>query len=818
MCDQNLEVFKTVYKAIETCERKSYASETVECNLFFKNNPDGTPRWFWPSPVSKPVFLKFYNASTFKAKLVVTIIKILFKLKLQSFFASGNKTVQLNSKDFKIFLELIGDDWSLFTGTAGVNRSALFHGKKTFYKIPVGEHATALLLNEYDNLKKISGNKFSTLQIPAATFHANVLQLTDVAANGRRVNMLREIHWKAFAEITSVNKRRVSIKSLDWWNAIDDKLSKLNDERISKSFLQNLLQLKASINASTEIEASFCHGDFTPWNMFVKNNQLALIDWELAEKSMPVFFDIFHFIYQQASLVDHCSYNEIIARLQQAFSNPVAKNIISKNVVDVELHHKLYLLFIITYYTNKYAQQANWHPQVKMSFDCWNNALNKILVESDIAHQRKLLLNDIFDFLSDKKYAALKWLCNHPSELSETSDIDICVTKHVRNQLKNFLQQHVCAKNVHEKRKSFMSSFTILLNDGSIVCIDTILSFKRKSIVMLDAKLLIETASINKYGIKIPSVEQDFSYMWLFYLLNNASVPERYQQHYDNLCIEQSMQLNDRLLWKKKLGIDRYQEFYMYNIKTKNIVVDELKEMKMNKGINKILNHINYVIDTVKDNFYKKGFIITFSGVDGAGKSTVIEKVRYSIEKKYRRKVVVLRHRPAVLPMLSAWKEGRKAAEQKAAERLPRQGNNNKFLSSLIRFAYYYADYLVGQFVVQFKYVLRGYIVLYDRYYFDFINDGKRSNIQLPRWFTKSLYALLLKPSYNFFLYADANTILQRKKELDKHTITILTTQYLNLFQQLNRYHLSSKYIPIENADLPQTLEIIFQHVKQKTV
>jgi thymidylate kinase len=107
---------------------------------------------------------------------------------------------------------------------------------------------------------------------------------------------------------------------------------------------------------------------------------------------------------------------------------------------------------------------------------------------------------------------------------------------------------------------------------------------------------------------------------------------------------------------------------------------------------------------------------------------------------------------------------------------------------------------------------------LYDRYYFDFIQDGKRSNIVLPYWLTRSWYALLLKPSYNFFLYAEAETILQRKKELDKRTILELTRNYLRLFVSLGKTYRHSKYIAIRNEQLPETLQTIFEHIKAKTV
>lgn len=39
------------------------------------------------------------------------------------------------------------------------------------------------------------------------------------------------------------------------------------------------------------------HGDFTPWNMLVKDGEYRLIDWEMADER-PLGYDLFYFIYQ----------------------------------------------------------------------------------------------------------------------------------------------------------------------------------------------------------------------------------------------------------------------------------------------------------------------------------------------------------------------------------------------------------------------------------------------------------------------------------------------------------------------------------------
>ena len=42
---------------------------------------------------------------------------------------------------------------------------------------------------------------------------------------------------------------------------------------------------------------STAHGDFTPWNIYIEQDKLVMIDWELFETQMPALYDVFHFVY-----------------------------------------------------------------------------------------------------------------------------------------------------------------------------------------------------------------------------------------------------------------------------------------------------------------------------------------------------------------------------------------------------------------------------------------------------------------------------------------------------------------------------------------
>lgn len=206
--------------------------------------------------------------------------------------------------------------------------------------------------------------------------------------------------------------------------------------------------------------------------------------------------------------------------------------------------------------------------------------------------------------------------------------------------------------------------------------------------------------------------------------------------------------------------------------------------------------------------------ILTFSGVDGAGKTTILNEVKSVLENDYGLKVVELRQRPSILPILSSIKYGKKKAEQKTLEVLPRSGSNTSRVSSYIRFFYYLSDYVFGQWIVYFRHTLRGHVLLYDRYYFDYIADPKRANIIVNKQFATFFYKLIIKPDVNIFLYASPEIILQRKQELDRAAISQLTENYKEVFCAMDACE-SGKYVCINNVDKHATQKQILEIVSE---
>lgn len=771
-------------------------SNDLVFNLLYIKNPDGSPRWIWNANSNKPLFLKFYNIGSLRAWLFATALKTVFSLKLQkivfskkTYFATQIGNLVLDYKK----------DWALFTGTIGPNNKAILYANTSFYKIATTPNAKALINREHTILEQINRNSYTFITPKSTQLSSEIIQLSDVSENGTRLKSTTSSHLNALLEMSTIASHTLKLGEWKLLDSLKQDLKNIYDSRIPNNMLRKINIIIENSSEDEKIELSLSQGDFTQWNMYENNGKIALYDWELASFERSKGFDYFHFIIQQGVMVDHKPWKEIYAEIIKYSENEFGKQQFNNDLDILNDYLKWYLITNCLHYLKIYSEQPKWHVQIDWLLQVWNEALNLFLFKEKTS--KELLIMDIFDLLQNQEYAALKFNNGFPEQLSIYSDIDLVINKKTNQLLVSFLKNHALVSKIKSNKKSYMNNVQVFFSDGSVFSLDLIWQLKVKNLEILDTKQIIVDNYSNEFGVKNASSVDTARFIALFYTLNNSEIPAKYLDY--KQAIQNSNESLDLIL-KNYFGMTK---------KSKENVLNFIKGNPKNQSLSGIKNTINYYTDTMRISQSSRGFIITFSGVDGAGKSTVIENIALRIEKQLRKPVVVLRHRPSILPILSVWSKGKEQAHLDVIEGLPRQGKNKSSLSSFIRFSYYFFDYLFGQFVVYFRYIFRGKVVIYDRYYFDFINDSKRSNIVLPKKLTSFFYKFILKPEFNFFLFADANTILKRKKELSKATIEKLTADYQDLFESLQSKSKRSVYQSINNIDLELTLNQVVKTI-----
>lgn len=745
--------------------------------FYFIRNQDESIRWMWAADASTPEFLKFYHQSGIKSIVFAFFMQVVFALKLQHWYfrKSSFKAIVNNDSPLKKYEN---SEFFVFTGTAGPNRKYTFFVKglqrNAFVKWAFSEKASTLIKSEAKNIERMRSLKLKSFALPrdiTVNEHTH-LTISEKFETVIRTD-LRKVHVRALSSIKNSTKHKVAYSDFLELHKIPQRISELRNNTgayLPKGITRKLDLLLKKLESTQEIELSLAHGDFTPWNCkFKKGNKLYIFDWEFMNEDYPILFDAIHYITQNAILVDRKNWKNIKETIYNRF-----QRFLPHYIKNLELYIDLYLLVNTLNQLEIFYNQTKWHTQVAWLLNTWNQALSESLMHH--APQREILIGDIYDALHHHDYATLKKEHGNPIELDEYSDLDICIRDYDAKNIIDFLKNHPLVNEFKNKSLSYTNAIKLVTHTGELLSLDLVHQFKRKSMYYLRIENLINTANTSYYGNKVANPIYTARYIALFYGLNGAGVPKKYENHLRTL---------------KDSHIESDQFLYKCHTK-KNNNLDMTKYYKQyaeNQGINRFINFTKYVADTLKSIAITKGMMISFSGVDGAGKSTLIEHTKFELEKKYRRKVVVLRHRPSIFPILSAFKYGKKEAEQRSVQSLPRTGNNSSTLNSLARFAYYYTDYILGQFVVYIKHVLKGDIVLYDRFYFDFIHDSLRSNMRLPKWIVKTGFNFILKPRTNFFLYADADTILERKQELDAETIQSLTESYSQHFTELKQKH-----------------------------
>lgn len=793
--------------------------------LFFFCNANGSMRWVWPAGLKTPHFLRFYHSSHWRAKLFVGAVRLLFALGAGRLLAHGKCLLFTNQNGQQVIGKIWKDQWSVFTGTEGPNRKMLHWHKNScgagiFSKIALTHTAQQNLHNEQQSLQQVQHIPLQWVKTPQITqYRPTCLQLQQIT--GSHTHHIAQLPAPALQEWLQHSLQTLPLtQTACWHTALQNHrlaLPQCSRHPLLHTLQNKLLQLQLHLQQTvSHIQTSGAHADFTPWNLRIINGQtIGLIDFELYRPQMPVLYDLFHFIYQSVILIEHGSYAHIQQQINRLLQQPQWQQFMKQHQLSATTLEQCYLLCNVSYYLMVYAQQQTWHTQVTWLLNVWNEALNYHLLQySPATNARRLLLADLPHLLQQHPHAVLKLRVNNLEELPENADLDICLPQHAAKALLRDLKQHPAVTRIETRNFTFMQQAAVHLLNGTTLHLDLIWQFKRKQLQFLTAAHVWKQAQPTAAGVNCPQPVHEFAYIWLFYHLNGAAVPAHYCQLLHNQ-IEQSNSQNlcNQLVYSLLQTNNNYRKILADLPLHTNTITANLLQQAPNKGLKGWVNRFAYGFDTLRQFFGMRGMVITFSGVDGAGKSTVIQHLKTRLEKEHRKRVVVLRHRPSLLPILSAFKHGRQKAEQLAAANLPRQGNNQSALSSGLRFAYYYTDYLLGQFYVFFRYTLRGYLVLYDRYYFDFIADGKRSNLKLPQRFTSFLYRFLLKPKHNFFLYAPPAHILQRKQELNEQTILQLTAAYIGLFENLNVQYRQSHYTALQNITLSETLTKIINQI-----
>lgn len=161
----------------------------------------------------------------------------------------------------------------------------------------------------------------------------------------------------------------------------------------------------------------------------------------------------------------------------------------------------------------------------------------------------------------------------------------------------------------------------------------------------------------------------------------------------------------------------------------------------------------------------KQGLFVVVLGVDGAGKTTVINALIPNLQNMGF--TVETRHlRPGWLPPLGRLFRKQRITENEVVTN-PHASRPSGAIGSMIRLIYLMLDYSLGYWrLVRPNLYKQPICYLFDRYFFDLAMDPRRFRLHLPERVLKAAILCLPQPDLILCLYAAPDTIAARKPEL----------------------------------------------------
>lgn len=210
------------------------------------------------------------------------------------------------------------------------------------------------------------------------------------------------------------------------------------------------------------------------------------------------------------------------------------------------------------------------------------------------------------------------------------------------------------------------------------------------------------------------------------------------------------------------------EEYHIVKQKFKN------KETKIKDKIN------NFIFKIRKGLTSQKGKLIIFIGVDGSGKSTIIDELTLNFSVKRKLLSISKYHfRPKIIKGSFTSKKNIKKSTSS-----PHSTKTLSTVESYMKILFIVLNYLLFLPYLYLKKFL-GHIVMFDRHYIDLFFDEKRYRINQKSIPLAKLFEFIIpKPDKIFFVLGNEKIIYERKKEVELKEIISIQKKYVSFIKE----------------------------------
>lgn len=198
-------------------------------------------------------------------------------------------------------------------------------GTIAYAKIASSGQARKRVEDESRALKELEALTLSRMKAPRSIFYgamegtgdAVLVQTPPPPGFSEIERGFDERHALALSEL--FEKTRSGVKGSAVLKKLDESLKRIESARKGRKRLfdaveSGLSKLRPTLEGK-ELRFGLSHGDFTPWNIYLKGEEMFVFDWELAKIRAPLW-DVYNFIVHSEHLIFGKNAKEIFALLK----------------------------------------------------------------------------------------------------------------------------------------------------------------------------------------------------------------------------------------------------------------------------------------------------------------------------------------------------------------------------------------------------------------------------------------------------------------------------------------------------------------------
>jgi len=395
------------------------------------------------------------------------------------------------------------------------------------------------------------------------------------------------------------------------------------------------------------------------------------------------------------------------------------------------------------------------------------------------------------------------------------SDVDIVVSQDDFERLDKLLLEFARAKGVdlvqvlrHEVSSAYYVISQRALSERTqgeraYLALDMGSDYMRDGQTFIAAERFLAQRREHASGFFVPEPRVGFIYYLLKKVLKGG-VDERQWAYIKETYAEDEAGGAEELrgLWSEVLSQKVVSSLASDNLASFQALMGDLEKQLPKKRA--LLPELKRVVKRVTE---PTGLWIAMFGPDGAGKSTIIEALETNLSPAFRH--VLRRH---LRPHL-----GKKPkASDNAPVTDPHGEKARGSQTSLLKIAYWWADYTFGYWFQTLPASVRSTLTIFDRYYHDILVDPTRYRYGGPKSLTGFVGAIVPKPALTFILDAEPEVFQARKQEVTFEETARQRTAYQGLSRRLPGAHIIDVDREV-SAIAAEVEDIIIAHMVERT-